>query len=442
MCPWIRFAALASGVMITLMPLAYAQLPNVQLPQLPPLELPRTVTRTVDGVVEGVAGGPLGAQLPDLRRTRIRHLLRTRHDLVELDPAGELILRAEIAAISPTDDAIRRARSAGFEVARERVLEELGERVVVLRAPRDMSTRRALRRMREIDPGGPYDYNHVYTESGIVGEPAPAAAMPAVAGERPASIRVGLVDGGVDTSHPAFDGSVIHQHGCGDRGVPSAHGTAVASLLVGRAGSFGGAAGGGELFAADVYCGQAVGGAADAVVEAIAWVAKQRVPVINVSLVGPHNTLLARVVSVVVARGVVIVAAVGNDGPAAAPLYPASYPDVVGVTGVDARRKVLPEACRGKQVDFAAPGSDMAAAGLASAIAVVRGTSFAAPLVSSLLASSLHEPDPSQAAHSIEALGQSAADLGVRGRDSVYGRGLVGEALRIPPSAIKDSANK
>ena len=48
---------------------------------------------------------------------------------------------------------------------------------------------------------------------------------------------------------------------------------------------------------------------------------------------------LENVVRLVIARGYLIVAAVGNDGPAAPPLYPASYPDVVGVTAVDARER-------------------------------------------------------------------------------------------------------
>ena len=64
----------------------------------------------------------------------------------------------------------------------------------------------------------------------------------------------------------------------------------------------------------------------------------------------------------VVARGCLVVAAVGNDGPAARPLYPAAWPGVVGVTGVDARGRVLAEAERGVQVKFAAPGADMVAA--------------------------------------------------------------------------------
>ena len=58
---------------------------------------------------------------------------------------------------------------------------------------------------------------------------------------------------------------------------------------------------------------------------------------INVSLVGPRNALLERVVASLVSRGHLIVAAVGNDGPAAPPLYPAAYDGVVGVTAVDQR---------------------------------------------------------------------------------------------------------
>src|SRR3546814_15328799 len=80
------------------------------------------------------------------------------------------------------------------------------------------------------------------------------------------------------------------------------------------------------------------------------------VPVINVSLVGPPNLLVRTAVTAVQRRGLIVVAAVGNDGPAAAPLYPAAYPGVVAVTGVDSNNRVLSEAGRGPHVDFAAPG--------------------------------------------------------------------------------------
>jgi subtilisin family serine protease len=210
----------------------------------------------------------------------------------------------------------------------------------------------------------------------------------------------------------------------------------VASLLVGSTERFHGAAPGAELYAADVYCGLPAGGAVDAVADAFAWLAREAVPVINVSLVGPPNLMLQEVVRRVIAHGQIIVAAVGNDGPAAPPLYPASYPDVVGVTAVDRHGRALPEAARGNQVEFAAPGAEMvAAASGPQAFVPVRGTSFAAPIVAGILASSAHEFSKAAADEAIANLAHAATDLGAPGRDPVYGFGLVGEALR-PPATL------
>jgi subtilisin family serine protease len=140
-------------------------------------------------------------------------------------------------------------------------------------------------------------------------------------------------------------------------------------------------------------------------------------------------------VRVMVARGHLIVAAVGNDGPSAEPLYPAAYDGVIAVTGVDARNRVLLEACRGKHVDFAAPGADLSAASSGEIYALVRGTSFAAPIVSGLLAGHLAQPDRAAADAAIAKLIAQATDLGARGPDKVYGYGLVGAPLRNARSA-------
>jgi len=172
----------------------------------------------------------------------------------------------------------------------------------------------------------------------------------------------------------------------------------------------------------------------DALVAAFGWLVQERVPVINVSLVGPKNAMLERVIGSLTAAGYIIVAAVGNDGPAAPPLYPASYPHVVGVTAVDAHRQVLIEAARGPQVMFAAPGADLAAAAGDHSYSAVRGTSFAAPIVAALLAAGLAEPDLGNAAAAIDALAKTAVDLGPPGRDLTYGFGLVGADQRIDPA--------
>jgi subtilisin family serine protease len=157
--------------------------------------------------------------------------------------------------------------------------------------------------------------------------------------------------------------------------------------------------------------------------------------VVNVSLVGPPNAVLERAVLGMVERGHLVVAAVGNDGPAAAPLYPASYRGVVGVSAVNARKRVLPESGRGPQVDFAAPGADMVAAAPGGRWASVRGTSYAAPLVARLAAGSLSAPDPAAAGATLSALARLA--IPASGPAEAYGRGVLGSELRRdrPPPA-------
>ena len=443
-----KYLALLLPLILAQTSLAAAQvaLPAVRLPTLPGT---------------GLNGVPLGAdrlsdftnqvdprRLQELRRLRVRDLIRTHRREIEADPNGAPVLRGEVVAFSPTDAALERARAAGFSVLRERPLEGLDTRIVILGAPSGMDTRRALQELRGLDPDGLYDFNHLYLDSGAdgatVGEPPGAAAaasdhLDAAAATPPA--RIGLVDGGVDVTHAVFRDIVIHQHGCSGKPVPAAHGTAVASLMIGRSARFHGAAPGSELYAADVYCGLATGGAVDAVADALAWLVHERVAVINVSLVGPANVTLESVVRMVVARGHVIVAAVGNDGPAAPPLYPASYPDVVGVTAVDAHQRALLEACRGRQVKFSAPGADMSAANPEQKYATVRGTSFAAPIVAGLLAEMVHEPDKGIAARAVADLAARAVDLGAPGPDPVYGFGLVGGDMHPELALVGSRAN-
>ncbi|KGR44388.1 S8 family serine peptidase [Xanthomonas vasicola] len=200
---------------------------------------------------------------------------------------------------------------------------------------------------------------------------------------------MGLIDSGVDAAHPALAGVQVRRWGCDGEAPAQLHGIAVASLLAGRAVTHGPIAR--TLYAADLYCGKSSDGAAVELVAAWAWMALQDVAVIDISLVGAPNRLLERAVAALVARGHVLVAAVGNDGPAAPPLYPASYPGVIGVTAVDTRLRVLPEAGRGSQVAFAAVGDVIAAAPQAQ-WKRQRGTSLAAPLVARIAAQSLAQP--------------------------------------------------
>jgi subtilisin family serine protease len=395
---------------------ASAQLPQVQLP---PVSVPGVPVPQLPGT-DRVVGGTL-RQLSGARALRVERLLADNRSRLDRDSHGDLVIRAEVIAIDITDAALAGALKARFLVLRTQDLQDLGVKITVLQTPEGMSATRGLKRLRKLDPEGAYDYNHVYLDSAAQDDNSAPRAVNAPKNIIAGRGRVGLIDGGVDPNHEAFAGIRLHHDGCAGEVVPSPHGTAVAHLLVSRNGI-------GEVFAADVYCGQTFGGAVDAVSAAFGWMARERVAVINVSLVGPRNKLMERVVKTLVARGHLIVAAVGNDGPAAPPLFPASYDGVVGVTAVDEKHRVLIEACRGKQVDFAARGSDIeAASGAPNLYVPVRGTSFAAPVIAMLLAADLDTPDPVRAQAAVAKWAGIANDLGRPGRDEVYGDGELGD---------------
>jgi hypothetical protein len=361
--------------------------------------------------------------LTAVRRVAAQRLLRDHRDVVEPDDHGQPVVRGEVLAVGIDPAAVERFHQAGYTVRRTSDLSDLGLQAVVLGVPPGKSAVAAVRELRALDPVGQFDFNHLYIESGAVGRAAVASAAAIDA----SGLRVGLVDGSVAASRPALTDARLTQHAFAPGGArTTAHATAAASLIVGARGAAPGAA----LEVADVYGPTPTGGSAEAIARGLAWLAQEKVPVISISLVGPPNLLLGAAVQALVARGYLVVAAVGNDGPAAPPLYPAAYPGVVAVTGVDGRRRVLPEAGRGSHVDFAAPGADVTAAGLTGGFVTVRGTSFAAPVVAARLAKLLPAPDPSGAKAAIEALGGQAVDLGAPGPDPIYGRGFVDAGRR------------
>jgi subtilisin family serine protease len=380
--------------------------------------LPSTLGGTLNDVRRGadLTVDDLSSTTTQISRDRLGDLARSNPRALEFDDRGAVVVRGAVLAVSPSPASLGIAAKAGFSVLRETRLEALGLDLITLGTPKGMSAREALRRLRTLDPDGRYDLDHLYADAGEVTGATSVEASGAAPG---LGARIGLLDTGIDRRHPAFAASVIEQHGFAPGGVtPAAHGTAVASLMVGEARGFHGSAPGASLFAADVYGAGPTGGSADAIVQGLAWMAENHVRVINISLVGPPNLTLEMAVRALVERGVLIVAPVGNDGPAAPPLYPAAYPGVVAVTGVDKHGKALIEAGRAGHIDFAAPGADLEAAKAGGGYARVRGTSFAAPIVAGRLADMMHGEDRASAARALAALTDEAHKSGgVVGRD-------------------------
>ena len=358
-------------------------------------------------------------------REHVLERRRAHADRFDRGRRGEHVLRARILAINPTEAALAHARGLRFVQMRTARTEDLGLRIVVLRAPPGLSTQEALDILQAADPGGIYDFDHVYDPSG--GQANTSGASAATPSANGAGARIGMIDAGVALDHPALRGARIQSRSFTDEAhvAPSAHGTAIASLLIGSDGAFHGAAPGAQLYAADVFGESVEGGSAEAIANALAWMARERVVVVNISLTGPQNRALDAICRAMIARGLILVAAAGNDGPTYPVAFPAATQGVIAVTAVDAENRIYLSANRGPQIAFSAYGVEVEAAMDDGDYEAVSGTSFAAPIVAAALALRVRAATtPEQA---IAALSPSVVDLGAPGRDPIYGLGLVSE---------------
>lgn len=413
---------------LMLIPVAAAAqlLPPIGTPDLPKLgDIATGVTRELGDVT---AFPHAAATLVRSRLDRITTLVRNNPNIIALDDKGDPARAGEVLVDDPDDRMVADAAARGFVLIERGTIEGTNIGFARFASPAGQQLPAAIKAMRRIAGDRSVSADQLHFEGGSIG--VSAAQTPMLANGQERSLRIGMIDGGI--AAPADTHAKIARQGFALRApIASNHGTAVASLIIGK-GRVRGAAAGATLWAADVYGSDPAGGNASAIAKALGWMGAERVPVVVISLVGPANPLLARVVQAVQARGTIIVAAVGNDGPAAPPSYPASYPGVIAVTGVDAKGRALIEAGRALHLDYAAPGADMLAANAAGAAVVVRGTSFAAPLVAARIAHFHTNTDPAAIKTAIDATDREANDLGKRGPDSRYGRGLVCGSCATP----------
>jgi len=329
-------------------------------------------------------------------------LVRAHPEYLEMSRSGPTV-RGILIALDPTAAQIGALRRAGFGIGRGDRIEGLGLRTLTLRVPAGRSVDEALVQAAILAPGVKLAPDNLHFQSGsAAGGAGPAAELVSgtVRGDA-----IGLIDAGV-ARHPSIK-TPVEQRSFGRGGArPDNHATALASLLIGIE-HVNGVARGAGLLVADIYGRDPRGGNALAIAQALGWLVSRDVKVVALPVTGPRNVLVERVVAAARERGVWIVAPVGNDGPAAPPSYPASYPQVVAVTAVDRRRRALIEAGRSPELDYAAPGADIVGAAALGGVRLLRGTSFAVPFVAGRLFKAQRG-----SAEPLAVLRREAADLG------------------------------
>lgn len=381
------------------MPARPAPMPDAVRPTRPALE---DAVRQPARRIEASAAEAQAAAQREVRR-REREAIRQTY---ERDLEGRWFRRGEIVVATETPGAAEAAAALGLKELRREVLAAAGLTLHTFAAPSGAKTQALFAALKAARPADAVDLNFIYVFEG-----APSGGIrsfsPAAGGGSGAKL-VAVIDTALPDKPASLSGVTVRSRRFGPGPArASDHALAVATVLADTAGHQGL-----MLLAADVSePGPLPGASASAIAQALDWAASFRAPVVNVSLTGPPNAALAAVARRVAARGVVIVAAAGNDGPRASPPYPAALPDVVGVTAVDGRLRIWRRATQGPHVDFAAPGVKVAVAG-----GEWTGTSLAAPVVSGLLVRRGGGPD---------GLAATARDLGEPGRDPVFGHGFV-----------------
>jgi subtilisin family serine protease len=201
-------------------------------------------------------------------------------------------------------------------------------------------------------------------------------------------VTVAVIDSGVSNTHPDLRGQVsVFRDFVDDdnarRAVPEGHGTEVAGLIAARADNRVGIAGvapDAKLLALRA-CWQAdASGRARCnsftLAKALQFAIDRHAAVVNMSLGGPRDVLLSRLIGVAIERGATVVAAV--DPHAADGGFPASQPGVLAVAGD--RTRALPFRA------FLAPADALPTTMADGGWGLVDGTSFAAAQVSGLVA--------------------------------------------------------
>ena len=250
--------------------------------------------------------------------------------------------------------------------------------------------------------------------------------------------KIGMIDSSIDTGHSVFVHSTINEQAFTPRegGKSLQHGTAIASLLVGQSEQFTGLSPGSHLYNGVVFATDEQGrefSTTAAIVRAINWLATNGVRLINMSLAGPDNGILRQAIKSACNRGIVVVTAAGNAGPASKPLFPAAYDCTLAVTAVDTDGRAYHRANQGNYIDYALPGVDIRHATENDSFSESSGTSFAAAQLTGLIASEL--PQTALTVEEVKTrLNYRATDIGEAGRDPVYGQGVIGSTrtARLP----------
>ncbi|BCU82566.1 aerolysin [Polycladomyces abyssicola] len=210
------------------------------------------------------------------------------------------------------------------------------------------------------------------------------------------AVRVAVIDTGIAHDHPA-----IRDNYQGGSNILSpifspydynGHGTHVAGTIAGRSNELGvlGVAPRAHLYAVKAFNRKGSANLSD-LLSAINWCIENQMQVVNMSFgMDKASEALRHAIQMAHRRGIVMVAAAGNQGNRSMIDYPARYPETIAVTATGKNGQLASFSNLGEGTDLAAPGDKIRSAWLNNSTREMSGTSMSVPHVTGTVALMLY----------------------------------------------------
>jgi subtilisin family serine protease len=244
-------------------------------------------------------------------------------------------------------------------------------------------------------------------------------------------IKIAIVDTGVAADHPGLRGRIAASENFVDGGQVSfgrdRHGTAVAGVIAARDGDYAGMAPDAEVLALKAcWYPEAESGKALCsswtLAKAVDYAIRSGARVLNMSLGGPPDALLSRLLNRALERGTIVVAAAADGG---APGFPASLPMVIAVFSCGTGGQAEVPGWTSARFAIAAPGIDILTTVPLTGYDFVSGSSLAAAHVTGVVALLLEEDANLRPAQALELLRATSRPLAVASASTPQTAGLV-----------------
>ncbi len=256
---------------------------------------------------------------------------------------------------------------------------------------------------------------------------------------------IAIVDTGVYGDHEDLSGKIIDGWNIYDDNADFSdvvgHGTQVAGVAAAMTNNGTGVAGiawDSPILAVRVVDREGQASSRD-IAAGILWAVNHDADVINVSFAPLWSNRIVRAAAqTAFRRGKLVVISAGNSGGIT---RGRGYPEAIFVGAMDAGGSLASFSDKGPFVDIVAPGTSIRSTRIGGAYALADGTSFAAPIITGIVALAWSSNPELRPVSIIETLMDHAVDLGIEGKDATFGNGLV-DAAGAVDAASKTAASR